>query len=112
MDVREDVRYRAMMMGIATGNMPNVDLIWAVQRSEGFKSCFGQTERCGHRECHWRKECLALDFYRNVPLPIKEYRKQVEAEKRRVVRTKLTFVERAPASAGTLEPAATASSRS
>lgn len=67
------------MMGIATGDMPNVDLIWALQQQEGFEACFGSGRHCPARNCHWRKSCLALDFHENIRLPIAPSAKPVPA---------------------------------
>lgn len=50
-------------MGIATGQMPNVELIWSIQRSEGQKECFGRGLDCTKRQCRWREQCLGMDFY-------------------------------------------------
>jgi hypothetical protein len=50
-------------MGIATGDMPEVDFIWTVQKAEGNQSCFGQSPGCLSLNCRWRHNCVALDFY-------------------------------------------------
>ncbi|MBN2212294.1 MAG: hypothetical protein JW709_12930 [Sedimentisphaerales bacterium] len=67
---RQQIRQRAYMMGIATGDMPNVDLIWAAQEHEGHQACFGNGRHCAARHCRWRKSCLALDFHADHRLPI------------------------------------------
>lgn len=68
----EQIKHRAMMMAIATGDMPNVELIWAVQRREGSLACFGRGDGCKNRSCKWRLQCIALDFYGDTKLPIAE----------------------------------------
>ncbi len=65
-----EIRQRAFMMGIRTGQMPNVDLIWNFQAAEGFAPCFGQGRNCDHRDCQWHKSCVALDFFAEGDLPI------------------------------------------
>jgi len=50
-------------MGIATGDMPEVDFIWTVQKAEGNQSCFGQSPGCLFLNCRWRDNCVALDVY-------------------------------------------------
>lgn len=58
------------MMGVKTGDMPEVDLIWAIQHNEGSEMCFGQGYQCKNRDCRWRDQCIALDFYDDMRLPI------------------------------------------
>lgn len=70
MTPREEIKHRAFMMGIASGDMPNVDLIWSLQKVEGFQDCFGQGLHCKTKHCKWRSRCIALDFYADTPLPI------------------------------------------
>ena len=60
---RERIKNQAVMMGIETGDMPEVDYIWEVQRYEGRESCFGQGIGCVKTNCHWRESCLALSFH-------------------------------------------------
>lgn len=67
---KQDIQYRAMMMGIKTGEMPDPKMIWALQRAEGYHECFGHGLGCPNRHCRWRQQCLALDFYADEPLPI------------------------------------------
>lgn len=59
----ETVKHRALMMGVQTGEMPDVDLIWSVQTADGHGRCFGQAADCWDTGCHWRPQCLALDEY-------------------------------------------------
>ena len=63
MVTRDLVKHRAVMMAVRTGEMPYTDLIWARQRAEGNKECFGQGLGCGQRPCAYRRQCLALDFF-------------------------------------------------
>ena len=57
-------------MGIATGDMPDVEFIWAVQRTEDSDVCFGQGNGCTRRNCRWRARCVALDFFADYTLPM------------------------------------------
>ena len=104
---REVIKYRAVKMGIATGRMPNVELIWAVQRSAGITTCFGQGLNCSKDNCRWRDECLELENYVERPAaPVKiltkrAYKKSTKTIKARIVAS--YTVERKPASAGTIE---------
>ncbi|MBN2212201.1 MAG: hypothetical protein JW709_12455 [Sedimentisphaerales bacterium] len=110
---KEAIKHRAMMMGVVTGQMPDVELIWQVQREEGNKECFGCGFTCTRTDCRWRSICRALDFYDQARLPIHSVTYTKKASKRRQPRQRVkTFVERAPASARILESAASASSRS
>jgi len=68
----EAIKYRAMMMGITTGRMPDVEFIWDVQKADGLKICFGRGQGCSKRDCRWRKECLALDFFAEPPVDGRE----------------------------------------
>ena len=104
---REVIKYRAVKMGIATGRMPNVGLIWAVQKSAGTTACFGQGLNCGKDNCRWRDECLELEYYvESPPAPVKNltkraYKKSAKTIKARIVASYI--VERESASAGTIE---------
>lgn len=41
--------------------MPNMDLIHARQKMEGFEPCFGRAENTCHRTgCRWHGDCAAL----------------------------------------------------
>jgi hypothetical protein len=54
-------RDRAIRRAIETGQMPNMDLIHATQRSEGFEPCFGRcTHTCDRHSCRWYADCAAL----------------------------------------------------
>lgn len=58
---KRDVKHRATLMAIQTGNMPDVELIWSVQRFEGHDECFGQRGYCWRRkDCHWGGACGQL----------------------------------------------------
>ena len=96
-------------MGIATGQMPNVDLIWSVQQAEGRRMCFGQALNCQDRTCRWRGECVALDFFAEIPLVSllhvsKDPKSKITSSTERKP-SKGYIVDREPASAGALEPA-------
>ncbi|MCK4628854.1 MAG: hypothetical protein KAT56_07600 [Sedimentisphaerales bacterium] len=67
-----DIKHRAISMGICTGQMPDVEFIWSVQRAEGNKPCFGQGKGCRNRECIWRRKCLSLSYFAEVALPLRE----------------------------------------
>ena len=102
------------MMGISTGFMPDVEFIWAVQAAEASHQCFGRGITCDQRQCRWRKLCLALDFYADVTLPIAADPAGGSRKPRKTPQrtSPVPVVEREPVSARTLEPVATASSRS
>jgi hypothetical protein len=58
---KREVKHRAMVMAVQTGNMPDVDLIWSVQRFEGNRECFGQRGYCWQRKmCKWGGICGQL----------------------------------------------------
>ena len=56
------------MMGICTGDMPEVEFIWETQRNEKHKECFGQGASCSQPDCRWRRYCTALDSYAETTL--------------------------------------------
>ena len=66
----QSIKHRALMMGIYTGDMPDVDFIWAVQKFEEGKMCFGMGYGCREKDCRWRNKCLALDLYDKIRLPV------------------------------------------
>jgi hypothetical protein len=63
METQAAIRERALRMAIATGEMPEVDFIWTVQKAEGNQACFGHIASCSSSECRWRKHCVALNAY-------------------------------------------------
>jgi len=67
---KEAIKFRAVRMGVSTGDMPDVDFIWSVQRGEGADECFGQGLTCQNKICCWRKDCKALDFFADLPEPV------------------------------------------
>jgi hypothetical protein len=61
-------RDRAVRRAIDTGHMPNIDLIHTIQRTEGFRPCFGRLEGlCSEFVCRWHTDCMALADYRPSP---------------------------------------------
>ena len=112
MQSKAGVKFRAMKMGIATGDMPDVEFIWSVQRSEGSRECFGQGVGCQERGCNWRARCMALDFFADVSLAsLAGWPKPEEKARRRPMSEEGSeaalvihcFEERVPVQAGTLE---------
>src|SRR5512140_1018643 len=66
LDLRS-ARDRAMRRAIETGHMPNMDIIHARQKMEGFEPCFGRTEAVCHRSsCRWHGDCAELARFRPV----------------------------------------------
>jgi hypothetical protein len=63
-------RDRAVRRAIDTGDMPNIDLIHAIQRMEGLRPCFGcMEEQCPHATCRWHSQCMALVTYHPLVQP-------------------------------------------
>lgn len=63
-------RDRAYRFAISTGHMPNMDLIHARQRAEGFQDCFGRClSECTQWHCKWHRECKALQEFEPTPRP-------------------------------------------
>ena len=60
---QEIIRVQALRMGITTGDMPEVDFIWKIQKAEGNQPCFGQIVGCLSLNCRWRDHCVALESY-------------------------------------------------
>jgi hypothetical protein len=61
--LQDGIKYRAVRMGVITGEMPEVEFIWEIQRSEGVRACFGQGYGCKEFGCRWRNECMALEQF-------------------------------------------------
>ena len=104
----EAVKFRAVKMGIATGAMPNVDLIWARQKIEDQNVCFGQGLTCSNQQCRWRGECRALDFFADTPISAMVFnRNRVEKSLTNSYDNKHNreyIVEREPKPAGARKP--------
>ena len=109
----ESVKYRAMVMGVCTGDMPDVSLIWSIQLRDGTRRCFGQGFGCQNSRCRFRQQCLALDFFADVRLPLSRSAGAPAPDSTAVPGTTRLecdlFVGRDCASAGALRPSAMAS---
>ena len=58
-------RDRAVRRAIVTGQMPNMDIIHARQKMEGFEPCFGRSEKvCQRTGCKWHGDCAELASFR------------------------------------------------
>lgn len=69
LDIRA-ARHRAVLRAIETGQMPNLDLIHTMQRSQGYQPCFGRTrEHCHQTVCRWHQECMALAGFVSTAKP-------------------------------------------
>jgi len=108
-------------MGIATGDMPDVEFIWSVQRSEGSRECFGQGLGCQERGCSWRAKCMALDFFAEMSLAsLAGWANQEDKARRRSMSEQRSdtaieincFEQRVAVQAGTLELVSGGSDRS
>ena len=105
----EQIKHRAMMMGILTGEMPDVQFIWSVQTAEGSNPCFGQGQDCKQVDCRWRRKCRALDFYQDATLPTSrpKLEPQLSTKKQTDQNLHISSVARAssPAGLNRLDPA-------
>ena len=56
----QQVREKARLQGIKLGKSKKLDLIKAIQVSEGNFACFGSAENhyCDQPSCLWRTDCL------------------------------------------------------
>lgn len=57
----QEIRERAKDFGIKTAKMTKVNLVQAIQLSEGNFSCFGSAENgeCDQFNCIWRDDCFS-----------------------------------------------------
>lgn len=61
MEMREVVA-KAKFLGIEPGTMTKSELVWAIQRGEGFTPCFGSGDAgCPYTDCCFRTDCLSGD---------------------------------------------------
>jgi hypothetical protein len=54
---KREIKYHATRMGIATGNMPNMELLWMKQSDDGESECFGRVPDCMKPDCSWQHPC-------------------------------------------------------
>lgn len=54
-----EVRAKAKALGIEPGRMRKTELVWAIQKAEGFPACFapGKTD-CPYTDCCFRSDCV------------------------------------------------------
>jgi predicted metal-binding transcription factor (methanogenesis marker protein 9) len=56
-----EIKEKARNHGIDPGNMKKIELIHAIQRSEGNNTCYGTTNgTCSQTLCCWRTDCLKI----------------------------------------------------
>ena len=70
----ELIKARAWKMAVATGQMPEVEFIWSMQRSQGTPVCFGQGKDCQKKDCRWRCQCMELEEYANISWEVLTHR--------------------------------------
>ncbi len=59
----DEIRQKAVNLGIEPGEMKKAELIWAVQKAEGFTACFGSGKKdCPYTDCCFRSECIEGGF--------------------------------------------------
>ena len=54
---KREIKSHAIRMGIATGNMPNMELLWMKQWDDGGSECFGRVPDCMKPDCPWQHPC-------------------------------------------------------
>lgn len=55
----DEIRKKALALGVKPGKMKKADLIHAIQRAEGYTACFGKSDgNCKEMGCCWRPDCL------------------------------------------------------
>jgi len=54
---KREIKDHAIRMGIATGNMPNMELLWMRQWDDGGSDCFGRVPDCMKPDCPWQHPC-------------------------------------------------------
>jgi len=79
-----EIGAKAVSLGIRPGKMERDELIWAIQKAEGYTPCFGRSKgQCPHTNCCFRQDCLekegadevsvlegALGLSSKVPWPV------------------------------------------
>jgi hypothetical protein len=54
---KREIKSHAAQMGIATGTMPNMELLWMKQCDDGESECFGRVPDCMKPDCPWQHPC-------------------------------------------------------
>lgn len=60
MDSTYIIREKAVRLAVRTGAAPDLDFVWATQRGESRRVCFGSFEPTCGRECRWYERCRVL----------------------------------------------------
>lgn len=57
----QEIKKKAMTMGITAGKMKKAELIRAIQSGEGNSPCFqtGASDTCGQSDCCWHDDCMS-----------------------------------------------------
>jgi hypothetical protein len=60
---KREIKDHAIRMGIATGTMPNMELLWRRQGEDGGSECFGRMPACIKSGCPWQNPCRQFLSY-------------------------------------------------
>jgi hypothetical protein len=65
----QQIRAIARERGLKPGNASKVELVRAIQRSEGNSDCFARADSnfCDQTGCLWREDCMPAPKKRNRP---------------------------------------------
>jgi hypothetical protein len=56
-----EIRAKAKALGIIPNNMNKVDLIHSIQRTEGYRPCYGTSNgQCPYTDCCFMDDCLKI----------------------------------------------------
>lgn len=57
----QEIKKKAMTMGITAGKMKKAELIRAIQSAEGNSPCFqmNASDTCGQKDCCWHDDCMS-----------------------------------------------------
>jgi len=56
-----EVKQKAKALGITSGKMNKLELIHAIQMSEGYRPCFGTSNgQCVYTDCCFLEDCLKI----------------------------------------------------
>ncbi len=56
-----EIKEKAKYLGIDASKMKKVELVRAIQKAEGYNTCYGTSNgTCQQTECCWRWDCLKI----------------------------------------------------
>lgn len=73
----DDIKKKALDLGVNVGSLKKPELIRAIQEAEGFPPSFGNNDgSCPYTQCCWWDDCIAEYKNKKAPTPVAAKKKK------------------------------------